>query len=146
MRLRFTKRLFSQSVSLTQYVVLSVRPPACLSVPVSLLSKRPSSYCLIHFGSSSGQLGGISGAARRRKTTFDGRRLLMEDDLRWKTTLDGRYPSIKTTFDGRRPSMEDDLQWKMTFDGRRPLMEDDLRWKMTLEGRQPLLEGRHMTS
>ena len=50
--------IFIQSVSLTQYVVLSVRLsaclPACLSVPVSLLSKRPSSYCLIHFGGTWG--------------------------------------------------------------------------------------------
>ena len=44
----------------------------------------------------------------------------MEDNLRWKTT-----------FDGRRPLMEDGLQWKTTFDGRRPSMEDDLRWKTT---------------
>ena len=43
------------------------------------LSKRPSSYCLIHFGGSSGaawgQLGVSSGAPR--KMTFDGRRHLM---------------------------------------------------------------------
>ena len=49
--------IFSQSVSLTQYVVL----PARLSVPVSLLSKRPSSFFLIHFvgtpGAARGQLG-----------------------------------------------------------------------------------------
>ena len=32
----------------------------------------------------------------------------------------------KTTFDGRRPLMEDDLQWKETFDGRQLLMEDNL--------------------
>ena len=46
--------IFSQSDSLTQYMVLSVRLPACPSVPVSLLSKRPSSYCLIHFGGTTG--------------------------------------------------------------------------------------------
>ena len=45
---------FSQSVGLSQYVVLSVRLPACLFVPVSLLSKRPSSYCLIHIGGTLG--------------------------------------------------------------------------------------------
>ena len=28
---------------------------------------------------------------------------------------------------GRRPLVEDDLWWKTTFDGRWPLMEDDLR-------------------
>ena len=101
-------------------------PCALLGFPVFFsrlsLSKRPSSYCLIHFV-------GSSGAAWRQKTTFNGRRPSMEDDLRWKTT-----------FDGRRPSMEDDLPWKMTdgrmwggggclwvkfpFKRRRPLMED----------------------
>ena len=61
----------------------------------------------------------------------------MEDDLRWKTTFDGRQPSMednlrfKMTFDGRGPSMEDDI-------GRRPSMEDDLRWKTTFDGRQPI--------
>ena len=39
-----------------------------------LLSKRPSSFCLIHFV-------GTSGAARGQKRTFDGRRPLMEDAL-----------------------------------------------------------------
>jgi hypothetical protein len=29
--------------------------------------------------------------------------------------------------------MEDDLQWKMTFNGRYPSMEDDLQWKMNFE-------------
>ena len=47
------------------------------------LSKRPSSYCLIHFGGSSGaargQLGGSSGAAQGQ--LGGGRRPLMEDDL-----------------------------------------------------------------
>ena len=38
-----------------------------------------------------------------------------EDDLRWKTVLDGGRPSIK-----------DNLLWKTTFYGRRPFMEDDL--------------------
>ena len=74
----------------------------------STLSKRPSSYCLIHFGGSSGEAWG-------QKTTFDGRGPLMEDDLR-----------LKTTFDGRWTLMEDDLQWKTTFDGRRPSLKDDL--------------------
>ena len=49
----------------------------------------------------------------------------MEDDLRWKTT-----------FEGRQPSIEDDLPWKMTFDGKEPLVGDhpkggrrpSLRW------------------
>ena len=39
----------------------------------------------------------------------------------------------KTTFGGRRPLVEDDLQWKTTFGGRQPsveddLLEEDLRW------------------
>ena len=45
---------------------------------------------------------------------FGGRRLLVEDDLRWKTTFG-----------------EDDLLWKMTFSG------DNLWWKTTFGGRQP---------
>ena len=55
--------------------------------------------------------------------------------LWWKTTFDGRSPSMKdylqwkTTFDGRRPSMEDNLQWKKTFHGRQPSMQDNLWWK-----------------
>ena len=47
--------LFSQSLSLPQYVVLCV----CLPVPVSLLSKRPSSICLIHFRGSLGAAGDV---------------------------------------------------------------------------------------
>ena len=31
--------------------------------------------------------------------------------------------------------MEDDLRWKMTFNGRQPLVEDDLWWKSTFRGR-----------
>ena len=32
----------------------------------------------------------------------------------------------KTTFDGRQPSMDVALRWKTTFDGRRTLTEDNL--------------------
>ena len=52
-------------------------------------------------------------------------RLMVEDDLQWKTNFDGRRPLVesnlwgKTTFCERRPSVEDYL-------GRRPLGEDDL--------------------
>ena len=57
----------------------------CVSVmSLHLLSKRPSSFCLIHFsGAPRGHLWGSSGvkADLRWKTTFDGRRLQMEDDL-----------------------------------------------------------------
>ena len=31
--------------------------------------------------------------------------------------------------------MEDNRQWKTTFDGRQPSMEEDLQWKMTNKGR-----------
>ena len=40
----------------------------------------------------------------------------------------------------RRPLMEDDLWWKTTFDGRRSLMEDILWWEMSSEGRQSFME------
>ena len=100
--------IFSHSVSLTQYVVLSVCPPACLPVCLSELA-----YCLndqAYFawftsGVPRGQLWG------RRKHS-------MKVDLRWKTT-----------FDERRPLMEDNLRWKTTLDGGQPSREDDLRWK-----------------
>ena len=78
------------------------------------------------------------------KTTFHGRRPLIEDNLWWKMTSDGRWPL-------RRPLMKGDLWWKRTNDGRRPLTEDDLWWKMTLmeddlwckmtfDGRRSLME------
>ena len=38
---------------------------------------------------------------------------------------------MKTTFNGRRTPMEDDLKWQTTSNGRRPPMEDDLQWKTT---------------
>ena len=43
--------------------------------------------------------------------------ILMEDNLWWKTTFDGRWPL-----------MEDNPLWKMIFNGRWPLMEDKLWW------------------
>ena len=46
----------------------------------------------------------------------------------------------KTTFDGRRPLMEDTLWCKRTFDKRRPLLDDDPLSKMTFDGRRPLME------
>ena len=63
---------------------------------------------------------------------------MMEDDLWWKTT-----------YDGRRLMIEDDLWWKTTYDGRRLMMkednEDDLknkedlhRWKAHGAGHIPL--------
>ena len=73
-----------------------------------------------------------------------GRRPLVEDDLRWKTTSVGRRPLEeddlwwKTTFGGRRLLVEDDLRWKTTFGGRRPMVEDDLWWKTTFGGRRSL--------
>ena len=73
-------------------------------------------------------------------------RVNMENDIRWKTTFDGRQPSMKddhrwkTTFDGGWPLMEDDLRWKTNFDGRQPSMEDNLRWKTTFDGRGPSME------
>ena len=35
--------------------------------------------------------------------------------------------------DGRRLMMEDDLWWKTTYDGKRLMMEDDLWWKATTQ-------------
>ena len=89
---------------------------------------------------------GIAVSKCWRKTTFDGRRHLMEDDLWQKTTFDGRRHLMeddiwrKTTFDGRQPLTEDDLWRKTTFEGRRPLAENNLSRKTTFDGRQPLTE------
>ena len=74
------------------------------------------------------------------------RQPLMEDDLWWKMTFEGRWPLMvdnfcwKTTSDDRQLLMEDDFWWKTTFDGRWPLTEDDLWWKTTFDGRRPLTE------
>ena len=71
--------------------------------------------------------------------TFIGRQRLVEDDLRWKTTLDGRQPFVeedlqwKTPFSGRRPLVEDNLQWKTTFHERWPFVESNSWWKTTLQ-------------
>ena len=93
-------------------------------------------YCLIHFG---GSLGTTRGQLRdssteddiRWKTTYDGRRLMMEDNLWWKTT-----------YDGRRFMVEDDLWWKTSYEGRLLMMEDDLGWKMTYDGRRLIMEHK----
>ena len=62
-------------------------------------------------------------------TTFDGRWLLMKDNL-W----------LKTVFDGRRPLMEDNLQRKTTFNRRQPYMGDDLWWNTTFNEIWPSME------
>ena len=36
--------------------------------------------------------------------------------------------------------MEDNLRWKGTMDARRPIMEDNHGWKTPLDGRQPWME------
>ena len=83
---------------------------------------------------------------QKRKTTFDGRQPLTEDNFWQKTTFDGRRLLMeddlwrKMTFNGRRPLMEDDLWQKTTFDGRRALMEDDFWRKTTFDRRRPLTE------
>ena len=41
--------------------------------------------------------------------------------------LIGREFGIETYLDGKQPLMEDNLQWKMTFDGRQLSMEDDIK-------------------
>ena len=78
----------------------------------------------------------------KEKTTFHGRRPLMEGGLWWKTTFDGRWSLTegdlwqKTTFDGRWPLTEIDLWRKTTFDKRQPLTEDNLWQKKTFDGRR----------
>ena len=80
------------------------------------------------------------------KATFDGRRPLREDNLWGKTTFDWRRPLMedglwgKMTFEGLQPLMEDYLWGKTNFEGRHPLMKDYLWWKATFDGRWPLME------
>jgi len=80
------------------------------------------------------------------KTTYDGRRLMMEDDLWWKTTYHGRWLKMeddlwwKTTYDGRWLMMEDDLWLNTTYDGTQLMMEDNLWWKTTYDGRRLMME------
>ena len=96
---RFTNISFllvRASASVNMWSCLSIRPPACVSDQA-------------HFAWFT------SGVPQGQKTTYDGRRPAMEDDLWWNMT-----------FDGTRPSLEDDLRWKTTFAGRRPLMENNL--------------------
>ena len=53
-----------------------------------------------------------------------GRLALEEDNLWWKTTHLAEYDLWrKTTFCGRRPLVEDDLHWKRTFSGRQPSVD-----------------------
>jgi hypothetical protein len=53
---------------------------------------------------------------------------LIEDDLQWKRTSNGRrIPMEDKTSDARRPSMEDDNHWKTTSNRRRHPMEDDIK-------------------
>ena len=81
-----------------------------------------------------------------------------EDDLQWKTTLNGRWPQNIKSGISQQPLIgsssnfklklrgqnkiknawyEDDLQWKTTSNGRRPPMEDDLQCNTTSNGRRP---------
>ena len=89
----------------------------------------------------------------RWKTTFNGRQTSMEDNLEWKMTLHGRQPSMEdnlwwqSTFDGRWPWMEDNLRLKTNFKGRWcPMMEDDLEWKTTFDGRWSLTPSVSLSS
>ena len=66
---------------------------------------------------------------------FNGMYPLMEDNIWWKTIIDGKWPlkkedsfQWKATFHETWPSIEDDPQLKMSLDGGQPEMEDDLWW------------------
>ena len=73
----------------------------------------------------------------------------MEDNVRWKMTLDGNRSLMdehfwwKTSFDGIQPLMGDDLSWKMEeiFGRRWPLMESKLWWKTGFVWEQNLIEN-----
>ena len=55
----------------------------------------------------------------------------IEDCLKWKNL------KWKTTSNGRRPQMEDDLTYKTTSNGKWPQMKDNLKWKTPSNGRWP---------
>ena len=136
-----------RSNSTTTAVSLSVTSVCNTFFEIRFLSKRQSSYCLIHFrGSSGAAWGSLTEDDLLRKTTFDERQPLTEDDLLRKTTFDGRRPLTEDdlwrnmTFDGIWPLTEDDLWRMMTFDRRWPLAEDNLWRKTTFDGRLPLTE------
>ena len=57
----------------------------------------------------------------------------MEDNLKWKATLDGR-----------RLLMEDYLQLMMFNDGSLSLIEDDLGWRTDFGGGQLLMEDSYL--
>ena len=83
------------------------------------------------------------------KMTFDERWYIFQDDCWWKTTFDGRRPLVEDkillktnleggrhfTFDGGGPLMEDSKE-----DALLPLFEEDLWWKMTFDIIHPLIE------
>jgi hypothetical protein len=51
----------------------------------------------------------------------------MEDNLQWKSTSNGKRLPIEEDLHGRIHPIEEYLQWKNTSNGRIPPMEDDLR-------------------
>ena len=57
----------------------------------------------------------------------------MEDDLGWKTTLNGRQLWTKYNLELKTTLLEDGIGWKTTLDGRQPQMVDDLGWKTTMD-------------
>ena len=53
----------------------------------------------------------------------------------WYVNCSHKYKINEGVMVGRRrPSVEDDLQWKTTIDGRQPLMEDEIQWKTSFGG------------
>ena len=61
------------------------------------------------------------------KKTFDGRQLLMENEIGWKTTLvEDKFG--RTTFDERQPSLEENFQEKTIFTERQLSMQENLQW------------------
>ena len=81
-----------------------------------------------------------------RKTTFDGRWPLIEDNLLWKTIFVGRGLLMeddmlwKTSFGGKQPFLEDLFWWNTTFNGIQPSKKDIPKWRTIFDGRQPSMQ------
>ena len=83
--------VMSRSLSVYLSICVSVYLYICACVLLlQSLSKRPSSFCLIHFG-----------AAQGWKPTFGGRWPLMEDDLNWKKTTYREISRFRSAIDRR---------------------------------------------
>ena len=53
------------------------------------------------------------------------RKPLMEDNLQWKTTFDGRQHPMEDNFRWKKPPMEEYRRWRTVPYAKKTLMEDN---------------------